>query len=153
MSQRSIQMHSHLKQHVGFGYIDNHLTNRKGAELVAPSAWNGLEPPHGSGQENIPAQNLGLHPVYCVAANMDAVNHVSSRRAGQARSGQDRARSIYVAAWCDCPNQMPSKNLKIWSYGHWNRPNWRWKSRHLESQTRPAHRPSLKLDQTRSAPG
>ena len=33
------------------------------------------------------------HPVYCVAANMDAVNHVSSRRAGQARSGQDRGRA------------------------------------------------------------
>ena len=29
--------------------------------------------------------------------------------------------------------------MVLWSYGHWNRPNWRWKSRHLESQARPAH--------------
>ena len=49
---------------------------------------------------------LGLHPVYCVAANMDAVNHVSSRRAGQARSGQDRARS----AW---PHSASSEQLWV----------------------------------------
>ena len=39
-----------------------------------------------------PKAYLGLHPVYCVTANMDAVNHVSSRRAGQARSGHLWAR-------------------------------------------------------------
>ena len=32
-------------------------------------------------------------PVYCGAAHMDAVNDLSTRRDGQARSGRDRARA------------------------------------------------------------
>ena len=68
----------------------------------ARQAQNWLRPAHemGSSPHTVRARKiyppkfyLSLHPVYCVAANMDAVNHVSSRRAGQARSGQDRARS------------------------------------------------------------
>ena len=70
----------------------------------ARQAQNWLRPAHemGSSPHTVrakkiypPKSYLGLHPVYCVAANMDAVNHVSSRRAGQARSGQDRARSAW----------------------------------------------------------
>ena len=68
----------------------------------AKQAQNWLRPAHemGSSPHTVrarkiypPKSYLGLHPVYCVAANMDAVNNVSSRRAGQACSGQDRARS------------------------------------------------------------
>ena len=68
----------------------------------ARQAQNWLRPAHemGSSPHTVrarkiypPKSYLGLHPVYCVAANMDAVNHVSSRRAGQARSGRDRARA------------------------------------------------------------
>ena len=71
----------------------------------ARQAQNWLRPAHemGSSPQTVRARKiyppkfyLGLHPVYCVAANMDAVNHVSSRRAGQARSGQDRARSAWL---------------------------------------------------------
>ena len=47
----------------------------------------------GPGKYTRPNPTWACAPVYCVAANMDAVNHVSSRRAGQARSGRDRARS------------------------------------------------------------
>ena len=81
----------------------------------ARQAQNWLRPAHemGSSPHTVrarkiypPKSYLGLHPVYCVAANMDAVNHVSSRRAGQARSGQDRARS----AW---PHSASSKQLWV----------------------------------------
>ena len=81
----------------------------------ARQAQNWLRPAHemGSSPHTVrarkiypPKSYLGLHPVYCVAANMDAVNHVSSGRAGQARSGQDRARS----AW---PHSASSKQLWV----------------------------------------
>ena len=81
----------------------------------ARQAQNWLRPAHemGSSPHTVRARKiyppkfyLGLHPVYCVAANMDAVNHVSSRRAGQARSGQDRARS----AW---PHSASSEQLWV----------------------------------------
>ena len=81
----------------------------------ARQAQNLLRPAHemGSSPHTVRARKiyppkfyLGLHPVYCVAANMDAVNHVSSRRAGQARSGQDRARS----AW---PHSASSEQLWV----------------------------------------
>ena len=67
----------------------------------ARQAQNWLRPAHemGSSPHTVrarkiypPKSYLGLHPVYCVAANMDAVNHVSSRRAGQARTGHLWAR-------------------------------------------------------------
>ena len=81
----------------------------------ARQAQNWLRPAHemGSSPHTVrarkiypPKSYLGLHPVYCVAANMDAVNHVSSRRAGQARSEQDRARSA-------CPHSASSEQLWI----------------------------------------
>ena len=85
-----------------------------GASL-ARQAQNWLRPAHemGSSPHTVRARKiyppkfyLGLHPVCCVAASMDAVNHVSSRRAGQARSGQDRARS----AW---PHSASSEQLWV----------------------------------------
>ena len=81
----------------------------------ARQAQNWLRPAHemGSSPHTVRARKiyppkfyLGLHQVYCVAANMDAVNHVSSRRAGLARSGQDRARS----AW---PHSASSEQLRV----------------------------------------
>ena len=81
----------------------------------ARQAQNWLRPAHemGSSPHTVrarkiypPKSYLGLHPVYCVAANMDAVNHVSSRRADQARSGQDRGRP----AW---PHSASSKQLWV----------------------------------------
>ena len=81
----------------------------------ARQAQNWLRPAHemGSSPHTVrarkiypPKSYLGLHPVYCVAASMDAVNHVSSRRAGQDRSGQDSARS----AW---PHSASSKQLWV----------------------------------------
>ena len=81
----------------------------------ARQAQNWLRPAHEMGSSPHtararkiypPKSHLGLHRVYCVAANMDAVNHVSSRRAGLARSGQDRARS----AW---PHSASSEQLWV----------------------------------------
>ena len=47
----------------------------------------------GSGKYTRSNPTWACAPVYCVTAEMDALNHVSSRRAGQARSGRDRARA------------------------------------------------------------